>query len=121
MGHISECRSHEAEALACFMGLKFDVDYCFLEVILENDNFEVIDAISKSRNMDNQFGLIISNYLSLLHLFRSIQFSHVKRNRNRVALKLAQLAFTNPNSVWMEGAPDHICNLVVFDHLCPNQ
>ena len=69
---------------------------------------------------DNYFGLLISNCRALLNSFRSVQFSHVKGDGNKVAHELANIVLNTPNSVWMEGAPETVCNLAVLDLLGPH-
>ncbi|MED6139230.1 hypothetical protein PIB30_081872 [Stylosanthes scabra] len=41
------------------------------------------------------------------------------RSGNRIAHELVQLALSNSNSVWMEEAPTHISNLILFDIMGP--
>ena len=33
--------THEAEAWACYLGLKFAMDCCLMDIVLETDNIEV--------------------------------------------------------------------------------
>ena len=82
---------------------------------MESDNTEVISAISKDKQQDNYFGLLITNCSVLLHSFISSQLSHVKKDGNKVAHELVQLALTNANSMWMEDALDNICSLAFLD------
>ncbi|XP_016199994.1 uncharacterized protein LOC107641002 [Arachis ipaensis] len=108
--------AHEAEAYAAFWGLNFIKDCCFAKVILKSDNTEVMGAL-KQRCFSSCFGTFIIDAISLIKNFRSVEFSHVKREGNRVAHELATLALTNPNCMWMEDVLNHIQNLALLDVL----
>ncbi|MED6132148.1 hypothetical protein PIB30_016570 [Stylosanthes scabra] len=95
----SDLESHLAEAQACVL--------------------EVILAITNARIGDNYFGFCIADCLNLTNSFRSMVFLHVKREGNRVAHALANLALYSPGLIWLEEAPDHICNLALLDCLSP--
>ncbi|RYR31699.1 hypothetical protein Ahy_B01g056575 [Arachis hypogaea] len=89
--------AHEAEAYATFWGLNFAKDYCFLKVILESNNIEVMDALKQRRYFNSCFRTFIIDAISLIRNFRIVEFSHVKRKKNRVVHELATLALTNPS------------------------
>ncbi|KAL4314926.1 hypothetical protein AHAS_Ahas15G0133900 [Arachis hypogaea] len=99
---------HEAEAYAAFWGLNFAKDCCFSKVILESDNIEVMGALKQRRCFNSCFGTFITDAISLIRNFRFVEFSHVKREGNKVAHELATLALTTPNCMWMEDAPSHV-------------
>ncbi|XP_072066983.1 uncharacterized protein [Arachis hypogaea] len=93
----SSVEPHEVEAQACFLGMQLEKDCCFLDIVLECDNSEVILARKNARVGDNYFGSCIADCFSLISSFRSVSFLHVKRERNRVPHTLANLALTSPN------------------------
>ncbi|KAL4330796.1 hypothetical protein AHAS_Ahas13G0435900 [Arachis hypogaea] len=111
--------AHEAEAYAVQWGINFASECCFTEIIVESDNLEVVKALKHGRISDSYFGSFIADALDLCKKFRLVSFSHVKRNGNKVAHELAQLAITTPNYVWMEEAPGHVTNLAMCDILAP--
>ena len=89
---------NEVGAQAVYLGLKFARECYFLDVIVDSDSALVIQALSTSKPVDNYFGLLISNCLASLTSFKSVQSSHMKRDGNKVAHELANIALTNPNS-----------------------
>ncbi|KAL4357215.1 hypothetical protein AHAS_Ahas09G0164400 [Arachis hypogaea] len=94
-----------------FDGLRKSPRMLFFDIIVESDNIEVIQSLREKRTQNNYFSTFIVDCLHLIPSFRSVEFSHVKRNDNRVAHKLANMALTTPNTVWMEEAPQNIYNL----------
>ena len=56
---LPNMETNEVEVWACYMGLKLAMDCCFMEIVLESDNVEVIHALSSHKKQDNYFGLII--------------------------------------------------------------
>ncbi|MED6185375.1 hypothetical protein PIB30_056452 [Stylosanthes scabra] len=113
-------QAHEAEALALYVGMNFAKDCCFTDIIVESDNLEVVNALKQRKCNDSCFGTFIADALSVSRNFRSLSFTHVRRTGNRVAHELAQLALTNPISMWMEDAPNHVLNLAYLDILAPS-
>ncbi|KAL4306016.1 hypothetical protein AHAS_Ahas16G0136100 [Arachis hypogaea] len=51
-----EVESHIAVAQACVLGLKLAKDCCFLDIVLESDNAEVILALKNRKVGDDYFG-----------------------------------------------------------------
>ncbi|RYQ98858.1 hypothetical protein Ahy_B07g086668 [Arachis hypogaea] len=107
----------EAEAFAFYQGVNIAAQACFLEIEIEGDNIEVINALNSNSPFGRPFGTIISNCNALLCCFRFYKISHIKRNGNSVAHSLAKLALTRPNLMWLEETPTEVCNLVHLDIL----
>ncbi|XP_015943920.1 uncharacterized protein LOC107469042 [Arachis duranensis] len=112
-------KSHEAEALACLMGLERARKCCFFDIIVKSDNIEVIQSLREKRIQSNYLSTFIVDCLHLIPSFRSVEFSHVKRNGNRITHELANMALTTPNTMWMEEAPQNICNMAWLERLGP--
>ncbi|KAL1293347.1 hypothetical protein AAHE18_19G066400 [Arachis hypogaea] len=100
---------HEAEALACLMGLEKACECCFFDAIIENDNVEVIQSLKEKEIHKNCFA----------NSLRSVEYSHVKRNGNRIAHELAQIVLINLNTVWIENALFCIYNLAYLNIIGP--
>ena len=50
LGHFAQYGDNEAKASAYHMGLKLVMECCFMEIVLESDNVEVIHALSFTIN-----------------------------------------------------------------------
>jgi len=50
----------------------------------------------------NYLGSVIWGIRNLISHFIDVRFSFAKRHRNQMAHRLTQLAFNEPNQVWME-------------------
>ncbi|XP_016173756.1 uncharacterized protein LOC107616295 [Arachis ipaensis] len=107
----------EAEAFAFYQGVNIAAQTCFLEIEIEGDNIEVVNALNSNNPFGGTFGTIISNCKALLCCFRFYKISHIKRNKNSVAHSLAKLALTRPNLMWLEETPTEHLALVVA---CPS-
>ncbi|RYR53249.1 hypothetical protein Ahy_A06g028266 [Arachis hypogaea] len=107
----------EAEAFSFYQGVNIVAQTCFLEIEIEGDNIEVVNALNSNSSFGGPFGTIISNCKALLCCFRFYKMSHIKRNGNSVVHSLAKLALTKPNLMWLEETPTKICNLVHLDIL----
>ncbi|KAL4344885.1 hypothetical protein AHAS_Ahas11G0223100 [Arachis hypogaea] len=102
-----------------FIRVNWVKECCFLEIIMESDNLEMVNALKQWKVNETCFGAFITDTLSLVGCFRSIVFNHVKRKGNRVAHELPKLALTNSNIIWMEDSPYHVQNLAWLDILGP--
>ncbi|XP_030970913.1 uncharacterized protein LOC115991350 [Quercus lobata] len=82
----------DVEALACRKAISFSIKLGLQDVVFEVD-FEIIYShlVSDSTYM-TAFGHIIEDSRCLAISLRRVSFSHVRRNGNRVADKLAKLA-----------------------------
>ena len=98
-----------AEGLAARHSLQVALDAGFRCVILESDNLKLISHLISGKEENNSFGFIISDILWLCMSFLSISFSHVCREGNRVAHKLAHISKNfNGMRVWLEEVPDEV-------------
>ncbi|KAK9986551.1 hypothetical protein SO802_031502 [Lithocarpus litseifolius] len=98
--------SEEAELLACRKALEFAVDAGFMDVVLEGDSLNVMQAISTGRANRSRLGHIYEDIQCLAAGFRSYSVSFVKRSANGVAHALARFAkYVDDELVWLEEAP----------------
>ncbi|XP_048498228.1 uncharacterized protein LOC125496729 [Beta vulgaris subsp. vulgaris] len=98
-----------AEGLAARHSLQVALDAGFRCVILESDNLKLISHLISGKEENNSFGFVISDILWLCMSFLSISFSHVCREGNRVAHKLAHISKNfNGMRVWLEEVPDEV-------------
>ena len=79
------------EALAVEEGIRLAIEMELQQIIVESDACGVVDTINES-NGNGEFGMVIQGSLELLRLFRCWKMRHLKRDYNRAAHELAQLA-----------------------------
>ena len=111
-----------AEIMCMSWGIGLAHELCFWDLEIESNCTELIQAL-KCPTLDSTFvDLHVSECLSCLYDFRSFSFHHIGRNGNKVAHELARIANNSSDMIWIEEAPQTICNLSVFDILaCPAQ
>ena len=106
----------DVEALACRKAISFALELGVEKVVLEGDSDIIIQALNSDSNCANSFGHIIEDIRALALNFASSCFSHVKRQGNTVADKLAKLAkYSHCPSYWADGIPCDVHDLVVAD------
>ena len=82
---------------------------------MESDACGVVDAINQS-NGNGEFGIVIHGSLDLLRSFRSWKMRHLKRDYNRAAHELAQLAKSSGFSQqWVGIEPPIIRQVLLLD------
>jgi len=95
-----------AEAWGIYQATLFAQELGLRNVHFESDNEQVIQMLLGQREYQKSYlGYIICSIRSLLHFFRSYQFSHIRRNGNVVANCLAQIATIGPNRIWLGEVP----------------
>ena len=84
-------------------------------IIVESDACVVVDAINQS-NDNGEFGMVIHGSVELLRFFRSWKIHHLKRDYNRAAHELAQLAKSSGFSQhWVGVEPPIIRQVLLID------
>ncbi|KAL4343390.1 hypothetical protein AHAS_Ahas11G0073600 [Arachis hypogaea] len=91
--------------------MKLAKECCFMDIVIESDCMEVVNALKYGRLNPTCFGAFVVDALSLMCNFRFVISTHVKRSENKVAHELTKIGLTNPNTVWMEEAPNQVQNL----------
>jgi hypothetical protein len=107
-----------AEACALHLATELAIDCCFLDVEIESDNASVIALLNSSDSYPRSY---VGNYVWGIHCnrhkFRSWSFGHISRDANTAAHKLAALAHSEPNRIWLEETPPSIVTIVFSDSL----
>ncbi|KAL2905726.1 hypothetical protein RDABS01_004436, partial [Bienertia sinuspersici] len=105
-----------AEARAILVGIQMAMEMGFDDVIIENDCEGLINALSKGEKGHSSFHLLLEDILLLVSSLRSISWSFVKREANKIAHALAHLApWVLGRRVWLTEFPPHISNLLSDD------
>ncbi|KAL0009236.1 hypothetical protein SO802_010738 [Lithocarpus litseifolius] len=103
------------EAFAVDEGIRLALEMELHRIIVESDSIEVVDAINEE-NCNCEYGMVIQGSLELLRVFRSWKVRHLKRDYNRAAHELAQIAKTTGSSQqWKEMEPPMIRNVLLLD------
>nr|POE83782.1 hypothetical protein CFP56_06104 [Quercus suber] len=106
----------DVEALACRKAISFALELGLANVVFEGDSETIIQALNEDSNCANTFGHIIEDIRALALNFVSFCFSHVKRQGNAVADKLAKLAKdSHCPCYWSDGIHCDVQNLVISD------
>ncbi|XP_030968482.1 uncharacterized protein LOC115988978 [Quercus lobata] len=104
------------EALAARRAMIFMEELGLRQAIFEGDSELVVKALVGDVSVRSSIGHIVKDCKSLMGLFQTCTFSHVRRQSNGVAHALAQRARnSSPLSVWMESVPPDISYLVYVD------
>ena len=104
------------EAEAARAGILLALQHSYDTIDLECDNSMVVNLLLSGMEDRSEIGCIIGDCKSYLTCFRSIQVSHVFREANGVANRLAHLASgSNINEVWLGEAPAIIRDVLYED------
>ena len=104
------------EALAARRAMIFMEELGLREAIFEGDSELIVKALVGDVSIRSSIGHIVKDYKSLMGLFQTCTFSHVRWQSNGVAHALARRARnSSPLSVWMKSVPLDISYLVYVD------
>ncbi|KAK9985036.1 hypothetical protein SO802_034561 [Lithocarpus litseifolius] len=104
------------EALAAKRAMIFMEELGLRQAIFEGDSEIVVKALVGDCPVRSSIGHIVKNCKSLMGLFQTYTFSHVRRQINSVAHALARRAKnSSPLFVWMESVPSDISYIVYVD------
>ena len=105
-----------AEALSARQGVQVALEAGFTSLVLEVDNLRVYHGLHQRKIDTSPFGIVLRDVLQFEGQCRSLSFSHIKRQGNSVAHKLAKLSkeYARMN-VWLEEAPLEVASLVSAD------
>ncbi|KAL0011877.1 hypothetical protein SO802_006985, partial [Lithocarpus litseifolius] len=96
----------EAEAMAYETGLIFAKDIGIQEVVIEGDSLIIHRALSDESKSPSSVSAIVQGMQELGEDFRKIEFSHVRRQGNKVAHLLAKHAIDVSDFIaWIEETP----------------
>ena len=106
----------EVEALTAVRAIYFAQEVGFSSIILEGDSERVIKSLRSEKPSFASFGHLIEDAKVLIESFVNFTVSHVKRQGNSIAHKLAR--HVSDFQVWMRGDPSHL-NAVIVTDLAP--
>jgi ribonuclease HI len=107
-----------AEAMGALMAAELCRDLGLLDVMLEGDSLQVVQALKCMSQNWSPYGQIVEDARSVLYTSRSWIVSHVKREANSAAHYLAKYALFNvQDRVWMEECRDCISHIVSLEHV----
>nr|XP_023919081.1 uncharacterized protein LOC112030645 [Quercus suber] len=106
----------EIEATAIATALEFASDLGFQRAIIETDSLVLVKALREDSEFLSAVGLILDEIRRKVNFFNELHYSHVKREGNIVAHKLARHAISVSDIVvWMEDVPPLLFPVVLAD------
>ncbi|XP_074373951.1 uncharacterized protein LOC141714325 [Apium graveolens] len=113
--------SEVAEAKAIDIAVRLGRKYGLEEVILESDCKNLVNRLSKGVTYLSDLDYVLDDILVTSTSFKSISWSHVKRDGNSVAHHLARLFPFGSQQVWENHCPTEIVPYVNMDILSLDQ
>jgi hypothetical protein len=87
---------------------------------IEGDALEIVQALLLQESCWSRYGFLVEDTRTLLNSFQSWQVSHVRREANEVAHRLAKVAITQSlNYVWRDSPPSFIHSIVLAEQEFP--
>ena len=106
----------EVEAMAATAAIQFASDLGFQHAILEINSHVIVKALRDDTEFLSTVGLVLDEIRSMVNLFNELDYSHVKREGNIVAHKLASHAIcVSDVVVWMENVPPLLFHVSLAD------
>lgn len=114
---LSHCRdAEEAEALACLEGIRMGTRWPERDFIMEADNALVIEKLRTGGMHRSVVAPIIRDTLQAKVQLRSVEFTKIGREQNKLAHELAHLAVRNGVCrVWFANFPGSLITLACND------
>lgn len=109
-----------AKAKALAMTAKLGKRHGFEEVILESNCQNLINRLSKGAIFLADLDIVLGDIMSVCPFYKSVSWSHVKKNGNSVAHHLAKLVSFGVQQVWENYCPQEIYSHVLMDVLSLN-
>jgi hypothetical protein len=98
------------------MGAVFGVELGYQRIILEGDALEIVQALRNKDPSWSRYGQLIEDTKAKLNSLPFWTVSHVCRNANEPAHRLAQAAIHQScEGVWLQNIPGFIQNLVLAE------
>nr|POE58304.1 hypothetical protein CFP56_05249 [Quercus suber] len=106
----------EIEALACRRAISFAAEIGLRDVVIEGDSEIIFKLLTSDSTCLASFGNLLEDAKFAAQAFHNCSFSHVKRNGNSVADKLAKLAkHAIVPQIWLEDIHSDATYLVSID------
>ncbi|XP_024640794.1 uncharacterized protein [Medicago truncatula] len=107
-----------AEAFSLLSTVRLAIDCGFRQMIFEGDNEKVFRTLKDNKIEDRSYlGSIIKEIQRLQFSFDKCQFNFIPGECNTTAHSMAQVAHSNPNSIWIEEVPTQISAVYFKDLL----
>lgn len=108
----------EVEAKTIEFGILFATDMMIQDLILEGDSLVLMNALKEISPSLSSIATVVYGSLLSSHDFRQVEFSHVRRQGNRLAHILAKHALgINDFFVWIEESPCFLEQVLLNDVL----
>lgn len=108
------------EALATIHALDFSREVGFYDIIMEDDNLQIVNAINIEAKNWSRFGHFVEGIKDGMRIFRSSSFVHVRRDANSTVHGLAKEAVRHAiDKVWIEEIPHFIYGIVIKEQVLP--
>ncbi|CAI9756749.1 unnamed protein product [Fraxinus pennsylvanica] len=115
-----EIRVEESEAielLAIFRGLQLCVNMGIQNLLVESDSKLVVEALQIERMLNSSLGVLYQEVKHLATQFVNCKYSHIYRECNMVAHKLARHAkLVDDICVWLDSIPDCVSQAIWLDN-----
>jgi ribonuclease HI len=105
----------EAEALGLLEALKWLQQFTSQCIHIEMDCLQVIQSLKGKQSHDTEFGSIIKCCKHLLDSSQNCKVSHIRRQANRVAHELAQVARVSASHQVFDYCPPCIENIILIE------
>jgi ribonuclease HI len=111
---LHQCGSAaQAEALACLEGIRAAVDLIHMPIVLEMDNAEIVRDLMRHDQLKSAWATTIEEIKGVMQCLQQVQVHKIKREANRVAHVLAQMAMCSRSCAeWRLCAPARILDLL---------
>ena len=107
------------EACAVLYGLQVCGEAGLRKIELETDSKTIAEALNRRTQLQNYTSIFIQDALGMGEFFDVVSFSHVRRNANMVAHKLARLALQfEGGKIWFTDIPPCITNVLELEKPC---
>ena len=106
----------QIKAMVVEIALQFAADLGVQHAILEIDSLVLVKALREGTKFLPIVGLVLDEIINMVNFFTELHYSHVKREGNIVAHKLARHVICVLNFVvWMEDVPPPLFPVVLAD------
>ena len=106
----------QIEAMAIKIALQFATDLGVQHAILKTDSLVLVKVLREGTKFLSTVGLVLDEIRNMINFFTELHYSHVKREGNIVAHKLARHAICVLNFVvWMEDVLPPLFPIVLAD------
>ncbi|XP_048489794.1 uncharacterized protein LOC125491744 [Beta vulgaris subsp. vulgaris] len=106
-----------AEAKAIILGIRLGKQFGLQDVVIESDCQVVIRRLGKNASSLSELDVFLHDIFSSCVYFKSISWSHVKRDGNFIAHHLAKIIPFGNEQIWENHVPSEVAPYVLMDKL----